>query len=172
MKKSTLKNQDLIKSVVDNLPGLVFRAINDGEWSFEFASRGAMALLGYAPEKLVSAKAFSHMIPKKDQEENQRVLAKISMEKPHYELIYRVRTAPGKIKWVKEEGTGVFSEAGQLVALDGFLVEITKQKTAELELREENLRLKSSIRDRRGLDKLIGKSMVMREVYDLNLPDS
>jgi len=52
-----------------------------------------------------------------------------------------------------------------LIALDGFLVDITKQKTAELELREENLRLKSSIRDRHGLDKLIGKSMVMREVY-------
>jgi transcriptional regulator with PAS, ATPase and Fis domain len=48
-------------------------------------------------------------------------------------------------------------------------VDITDQKTAELELREENLRLKSSIRDRHGLDKLIGKSMVMREVYDLIL---
>jgi len=92
MKKPTIKKQDLIKSVVDNLPGLVFRVINDGEWSFEFASRGAMALLGYAPEKLVSAKAFSHMIPKKDQEENKRVLAKISMEKPHYEVIYRVQS--------------------------------------------------------------------------------
>jgi hypothetical protein len=61
------------------------------------------------------------MIPKKDQEENKHVLAKISMEKPHYKVIYRVRTAPGKIKWVKEEGTGVYSEAGELVALDGFL---------------------------------------------------
>ena len=109
------------------------------------------------------------MIPKKDQKENKRVLSKISMEKPHYEVIYRVRTAPGKIKWVKEEGTGVFSNDGELIALDGFLVDITKQKTAKLELREENLRLKSSIRDRHGLDKLIGKSMVMKEVYDLIL---
>ena len=105
------------------------------------------------------------MIPKKDQKENKRVLSKISMEKPHYEVVYHIRTAPGDIKWVKEEGTGVFSNDGELIALDGFLVDITKQKTAELELREENLRLKSSIRDRHGLDKLIGKSMVMREVY-------
>ena len=105
------------------------------------------------------------MIPKKDQKENKRVLSKISMEKPHYEVVYRICTAPGGIKWVKEEGTGVFSNGGELIALDGFLVDITKQKTAELELREENLRLKSSIRDRHGLDKLIGKSMVMREVY-------
>jgi DNA-binding NtrC family response regulator len=72
-----------------------------------------------------------------------------------------------KIKWVKEEGTGFYSAAGELVALDGFLVDITDQKTAEIELREENLRLKSSIRNRHGLDKLIGKSLVMKEVYEL-----
>jgi PAS domain S-box-containing protein len=128
MKKSTIQNQDLIKSVVDNLPGLVFRAVNDGEWTFKFASRGAVALLGYAPEELVSATAFRHMIPKEDQEENRRVLSQISKENPHYELVYRIRTAPGKIKWVKEEGTGFYSAAGELVALDGFLVDITDQK--------------------------------------------
>ena len=164
-----MKNQDLIKSVVDNLPGLVFRAINDGEWTFEFASRGALALLGYAPEELISATAFRQMIPEEDQKNNKRVLSQISKENPHYELVYRIRTAPGKIKWVKEEGTGVYSETDALVALDGFLVDITDQKTAEIELREENLRLKSSIRDRHGLDRLIGKSLVMKEVYDLIL---
>jgi PAS domain S-box-containing protein len=167
MKKSTIQNQELIKSVVDNLPGLVFRAVNDGEWTFKFASRGAVALLGYAPEELISATAFRHMIPKEDQEENRRILSQISKENPHYELVYRIRTAPGKIKWVKEEGTGVYSAAGELVALDGFLVDITEQKTTEIELREENLRLKSSIRNRHGLDKLIGKSLVMKEVYEL-----
>ena len=164
-----MKNQDLIKSVVDNLPGLVFRAINDGEWTFEFASRGALAMLGYAPEELISATAFRQMIPEEDQKNNRRVLSQISKENPHYELVYRIRTAPGKIKWVKEEGTGVYSETDALVALDGFLVDITDQKTAEIELREENLRLKSSIRDRHGLDRLIGKSLVMKEVYDLIL---
>jgi PAS domain S-box-containing protein len=167
MKKPTPKKQDLIKSVVDNLPGLVFRVVNDGEWTFRFASHGALAILGYAPQELVSATAFRNMIPKKDQQANKRVLRQISEEKPYYEVVYRIRTAPGKIKWVKEQGTGVYSETGELVALDGFLVDITDQKTAEIELREENLRLKSSIRNRHGLDKLIGKSMVMKEVYDL-----
>ena len=64
MKKPFIKKQDLIKSVVDNLPGLVFRVINDGEWTFKFASRGALALLGYVPEELVSATTFRKMIPK------------------------------------------------------------------------------------------------------------
>ena len=99
MKKPTPKKRDLIKSVVDNLPGLVFRVVNDGDWIFRFASHGALALLGYAPEKLVSATAFRNMIPKKDQEANERVLSQISQAKPHYEVVYRIRTAPGKIKF-------------------------------------------------------------------------
>ena len=66
MKKPNTEKPDLITSVVDNLPGLVFRVMNDGEWTFKFASRGALALLGYAPEELVSATAFRHMIPKED----------------------------------------------------------------------------------------------------------
>ena len=167
MKQPPIKTEKLIRSVLDNLPGLVFRVINDGEWTFEFASQGALDLLGYAPEKLISTKAFSHMIPKKDREKNKRILSKISAESPHYEVTYRVRTAPGDIKWVKEEGTGVFSKDGKLVALDGFLMDITRQKTAELELREENLRLKTSMHHKHGLDRLVGKSMVMRNVYDL-----
>lgn len=167
MKKSTKEKQDLITSVVDNLPGLVFRVMNDGEWTFKFASRGAQALLGYSPEELVSATTFRKMIPEIEQENNERVLSQVSQEKPHYEVVYRIRKASGKIKWVKEEGTGVFSDTGELVALDGFLFDITDQKNAEIELREENIRLKSSIRDRHGLDKLIGKSMVMKDVYDL-----
>jgi PAS domain S-box-containing protein len=172
MKQPTIKKQRLIKDVLDNLPGLVFRVTNDGEWTFELASRGAIDLLGYAPEKLVSSRAFSHMIPKKDREKNRRILSKVSVEKPHYEAIYRICTAPGDTKWVKEEGTGVFSEDGELVALDGFLVDITNQKNDELNLREENLRLKSSMHHKHGLDRLVGKSMVMREVYDLILKAS
>lgn len=167
--KKAAKKTELIKSVVDNLPGLVFRVINDGEWTFGFASSGARALLGFAPEELVTARSLRHMIPEEDQKENRRVLSLISKENPHYEVVYRIRTAPGKIKWVKEEGTGIFSGKGKLLALDGFLVDITDQKTAEIQLREENLRLKSSIRDRHGLDKLLGKSLVMKEAYDLIL---
>ncbi len=67
MKKSIINKQDLFKSVVDNLPGLVFRAINDGKWTFKLASRGASALWGYAPDELVSAIAFRKIIPEKNQ---------------------------------------------------------------------------------------------------------
>ena len=167
-KKTHLKKQ-LLNNVLDNLPGLVFRIINDGDWTFEYASRGSMALLGYAPDELINAKTLRNMIPQEDQALNQKVLSKITQKNPHYIAVYRVRTASGHTKWVKEEGTGVFSTDGRLMALDAFLMDITDQKMTEERLREENTRLRSNIKDKHRLDNLIGKSLAMRELFDMIL---
>jgi PAS domain S-box-containing protein len=139
--------RQLLNDVLDNLPGLVFRTINDGEWTFEYASRGSMALLGYAPDELINAKTLRNMIPEEDQALNRKVLSKINRRNPHYKAVYRVRTASGHTKWVKEEGTGVFSSDGRLMALDAFLMDITDQKMTEQRLRRENVRLRSNIKD-------------------------
>jgi PAS domain S-box-containing protein len=166
--KTQLKKQ-LLNDVLDNLPGVVFRTINDGEWTFEYASRGSVALLGYAPDELINVKTLRNMIPEEDQIQNRRILSKISQKNPQYKAVYRVRTASGKTKWVKEEGTGVFSADGRLEALDAFLIDVTDQKMTEEKLREENIRLRSNIKDHHRLDNLIGKSLAMRELYDLIL---
>ena len=168
-KEKTHLLRQLLEDVLDNLPGLVFRTINDGNWTFEYASRGAKALLGYEPHELINAKTLRNMIPEEDQALNRKVLSKITQKNPHYKAVYRVRTASGHTKWVKEEGTGVFSPEDRLMALDAFLMDITDQKVTEEKLREENIRLRSNIKDRHRLDNLIGKSLAMRELYDLIL---
>lgn len=165
--KKSLSKKQLANDVLDNLPGLVFRTINDGEWTFEYASRGAGALLGYAPEELINAKTLRNMIPKEDQALNRKVLSKVTKKTPHYKAVYRIRTSSGHTKWVQEEGTGIFSGKGRLVALDAFLMDITDQKMMEEKLRKENTRLRSNIQDRHRLDKFIGKSLAMKELYDL-----
>lgn len=158
--------RELLADVLDNLPGLVFRTINDGHWTFEYASQGAMAMLGFAPDELVNVKTLRNMIPKADQTKNRKILSKITQKNPHYQAVYRIKTASGQTKWVKEEGTGVFSAQGRLLALDAFLVDITEQKVTEERLRQENTRLRSEIKGRHRLDDLIGRSVAMGELYD------
>jgi transcriptional regulator with PAS, ATPase and Fis domain len=80
-----------------------------------------------------------------------------------------VRTADGLEKWVWEQGEGVFDENGRLVALEGFITDVTAYKEVELDLRKENLRLRSTISERYKFGKIIGKSAPMQEVYDLIL---
>jgi signal transduction histidine kinase len=51
-------------------------------------------------------------------------------------MVYRIAVADGEEKWVWEQGRGVYSSAGQLVALEGFIADITVRRQAEEELRK------------------------------------
>jgi transcriptional regulator with PAS, ATPase and Fis domain len=90
------------------------------------------------------------------------------MKRP-FSFIYRIRAASGEEKWVWEQGEGVFDANDQLVALEGFISDVTAYKEVELDLRKENRRLRSSISDRYRFGDIIGKSNAMQAVYDLIL---
>ena len=157
----------MANQVLDNLPGLGFRAINDGQWTFAYASKGARELLGYTPEQLMDSKQLRKMIPREDQQANQTILSRITRKNPHYKAIYRVYTRSGECKWVREEGFGFFSDEGALMFIDGLLMDVTEHKLREEALLKENNQLRSTIQHRHRLDNLIGDSLAMREMYDL-----
>lgn len=161
----TVKNVAL-KDVLDNLPGLVFRVVNDGLWTFAYANKGARRLLGYTAGELIDSKKLRKMIPREDQIENQKLVDRLTPENPHLTSVYRLNVASGKTKWVREEATGFFSKTGKLLFLDGFLVDITDQKVKEETLEHENIQLKSSLHDKNRLDHLVGESIAMKELFD------
>ena len=48
-----------------------------------------------------------------------------------FKLIYRMRTADGRIKWVWEHGLGVYSKKGELIGIEGFIADISARKRIE-----------------------------------------
>lgn len=158
-----------LTALMDNLTGMAFRCSNDEDLTIEYASRGSIPMLGYTPRELIQNKAFRKIVHKKDQHRNKAILNNLSRWSPRYRLIYRVRTAEGDDKWVREEGIAIFSRDGQFKAIEGLLTDITDHKLIEIELERENSRLKSSMGQRFRLERLIGKSEVMQEIYDLIL---
>ena len=154
-------------ALMDNLPGMAFRCLNDADLTIEYASRGSVDLLGYEPRELIRDKAFRKMVHPDDQDRNKTTLGNLSVAAPRYRMIYRIKTAHGQNRWVMEEGKALFSAQGRFRFIEGLLTDITDQKVVELELHRENLRLKSSMGQRFRLEKLIGKSDAMQRVYDL-----
>jgi PAS domain S-box-containing protein len=81
--------------------------------------------------------------------------------------------------WVSLHARSIFDSKGKIVLIEGMILDITekrKQRDAlqkrEALLREENLKLKSNIKDRYRFAGIIGKSPEMQEVYDLILKAS
>lgn len=167
MNQKPNNRHNIATDVLDNLPGLVFRVINDGVWTFAYASNGSIPLLGYKPNELVDIRNLRKMIPEGDVVTNRKILSKVSPDNPHYKVIFRIRSHTGDIKWVREEGTGFFAPNGKMLHLDGFLVDVTEYKEREQELVAENHILKSSIQHRQQLDGLIGESRAMLKMCDM-----
>lgn len=154
-----------MSTLLDNLPGMAFRCLNDADLTFEYASRGAKSIIGFSPEQIVNIYAFRQLVHKEDQARNVEIIKNLSPENNRYVLIYRMQSAWGEYRWIHEQGKAIFSEEGTLQAIDGLLTDITDQKNEEIKLREENNRLRFSINERYRLGEIIGKSEAIQAVY-------
>ena len=158
-----------LSTLMNNLPGMAYRCKPDNQLSMEFASQGSYKLLGCHPSDLVGKtdNAYRKLVDPSDREYLIKCVSAALNEKRFFSLIYKVRKKTGEMIWVWEQGEGVFSAKGKLLALEGFITDITQQKKAELDLRKENIKLKNLTNDRYKFGEIVGKSPEMQKVYDL-----
>ena len=125
-----------LSTLMGNLPGMVYRCRNDKDWTLEFASEGCLDLTGYPREDLTGNRqiAYAQLIRAEDQETVWSGVQEALRENRPFQLTYRITTAKGEEKWVWEQGRGIYSPSGELLALEGFITDITARKRAELAL--------------------------------------
>ncbi|HEX2896778.1 MAG TPA: ATP-binding protein [candidate division Zixibacteria bacterium] len=132
------ESQRTLETLMKNLPGMAYRCSNDRQWTMKFVSEGCIKLTGYQQADLIDNKVLSYnsLIHKEDRErvwqESQKAL---DMRIPS-RLIYRIYTKENQLKWVWEQGRGVFDEKGKFLALEGFIIDITEQTEYQNKLRK------------------------------------
>ncbi len=138
------KREREISVLLGNLPGMAYRCSNDRDWTMKFVSEGCMELTGYRPEELTDNKEISYadLIFPEDRERVRETVQEGLEEKRQFTLEYRIDTRSGIIKWVWEQGRGVFDENGELENIQGFITSISERKKAQqkLEYKEQKLR--------------------------------
>ncbi|MCP4686270.1 MAG: PAS domain S-box protein [bacterium] len=128
-----------LATLMDNLPGIVYRCRNDRDYTMEFISDGCREVTGYSPEELVdnASLSFNDLIHADDQSMVWEQIQQAVVDQRNYTLTYRINCRDGQEKWVWEQGVGVFDDSGRLLALEGFISNITDQKNNEDALRRE-----------------------------------
>ena len=139
-----------LATVLSNLPGAVYRCRADKDWTIDFLSDGYRALTGYEPAELIGKSGIHHseIIHPDDRLEELNALRAAVAEHRHYQVEYRLRTAQGQEKWVWEQGTGVFSESGELDAIEGFTTDISDRKRVEAALQGAHDELELRVQER------------------------
>jgi PAS domain S-box-containing protein len=140
MEKALLDSEHSKYILFDNLPGVAYRCILDREWTMLFLSQGCKELMGYAPESLINNKeiSFNQLILPSYRE---KVWSKwIHLMNKHEKVQdeYEIITASGEIKWISDQGQGVYNEYGKLIAIEGLMIDITERKQQEIKIKYIN----------------------------------
>ena len=161
------ESQRVMSTLMGNLPGMAYRCRCDRDWSMEFISEGCLALTGYSPSEVMgnSRVSYGKLIYPRDREMVWKTVMKSVKKKEHYQLVYRIIRADKKIRWVWERGLGIYSPTGKLLALEGFIADMTEQKQAEEQL--EHSRKQLSIHADHLHTLLEGeRAEIAREIHD------
>jgi PAS domain S-box-containing protein len=137
------KSETSLINLISNLNGMVYSCKNDKNWTMNFVSSGSLELTGYKPEDLEKNNviSFNTVIHPDDREAVWDEVQKALKNKVPFILNYRITTLEGKLKYVWEQGRGVWSNSGELEGLQGFITDITKQVDAEQKVKNSQAQL-------------------------------
>ncbi|SFC45130.1 PAS domain S-box-containing protein [Flagellimonas taeanensis] len=117
-----------LRTLVENLPGIVFRRKNDSDWTMQYISDGCRWITGYWPEKLCRSGGitWASLIHPMDREDVWNTVQTAVSKKEKFQLKYRITDKDGNVHWISETGISV-DKKGSAVYLEGYMQDITVQ---------------------------------------------
>ena len=126
------------KTLVANIPGAVYRCVNDGERTMEYVSDTIGDITGYPASDFIEDRCRTYagiMHPQDGMMVREAVEDSVRNKIP-FSIEYRLVRAGGDSIWVLDKGRGVFNELGELLSLQGVIFDITVQKQLADKLKE------------------------------------
>jgi diguanylate cyclase (GGDEF)-like protein/PAS domain S-box-containing protein len=135
-------NARMLKTLLANVDGMVYRRRLDADWTMEFVSQGCLRVTGHQPADILLSHriAYDDLTLADDRLWVREAIRCAVAEFRSFDLEYRIVHADGSVRWVWERGSGVIDVEGRAVALEGLIQDITKRKHAETMLREAERR--------------------------------
>lgn len=128
----------ILASMLENIPGVVYRCHNDPEWTMLYMSHGVTSLTGYPPEDLIGNNILSYasLILREDRPYVWSEIQQKTEQNLPYEIQYRIITSEGVEKTVWERGRGTTDSHGTQRLLEGYITDVSSRSRAEHSLRD------------------------------------
>ena len=130
----------LLRSLVANIPGAVYRCVRDEDWTMEWLSDAFEEISGYPASDFIESaeRTFASVIHPADREQVERSVSEAVEARRAFTLEYRIVRRDGEIRWVLERGRLQEADDGRRW-LDGAIFDVTARHEAEDALRERAL---------------------------------
>ncbi|WP_373056763.1 PAS domain-containing protein [Zunongwangia sp. H14] len=152
------KAKNYLDNLINSLPGVAYRCKVDEHWTMTFLSPKVKELTGYPASDFLKneKRSFSSIIFPEDLEITYQALDQIQ-QKNFFRIKYRLQRADGTLTWVEEQGTGVYSSKGELLYIDGVIVDITNKIRQDQEIEENNRRYQALVQEGSDLISIVDK---------------
>lgn len=133
-------NEALLRSMVDNIPGALYRGACDRDWTMHWLSDEVKTITGYPASDFIgnSVRTFASVIHPDDRDYVERSVAQAVDGGRPFNLEYRILRREGEVRWVLERGQAQDAGDGRL-RLHGAIFDITVRRAAEQALREREV---------------------------------
>ncbi len=124
------KSRDRFQSLVQNIPGNVYRCLYDEDWTMLYIGRDFDNISGYPSIDFInnSKRSFESIIYEDDRSMVRHEIDRAIEQKKFWNIEYRVKRKDCGLSWVQERGRAVYDSNGCIEYLDGFMLDITEQK--------------------------------------------
>ena len=133
-------NEALLRSLVENIPGALYRGAWDRDWTMHWLSDEIEAITGYPASDFIdnSVRTFASVIHPDDRAQVEGSVAQAVNAGRPFNLEYRIMRRDGELRWVLERGAAQDGGDGRRW-LDGAIFDITIRRAAEQALREREV---------------------------------
>jgi PAS domain S-box-containing protein len=153
------ESERFLSSILKNLPGVFYRCLNDKDWTMLFITKNIKKISGYSPELFLSKKInYNDLIVPEYKNYVWTEIQKAIKNKTFFYLTYPILNKYNKQVWIQEQGAPVYDEKNNLIGLEGYLNDITKQYLLEQQkikikiIEENNKALFKEIEQRKKIE--------------------
>lgn len=159
------RNLLLFDSLIEQSPDLIY--FKDRESRFIKINKSLAAMYGLEnPDQAAGKSDFDFLTDDEARVSREEEKQVMETEKPLVSEIQRKSFKDGSAVWMLRTKFPLRDNQGQIIGTIGVSRDITKSKQVEEELKRQQKKLESAIRDRYRLGRIVGKSSVMLEVYE------
>jgi two-component system, cell cycle sensor histidine kinase and response regulator CckA len=132
-----LSTHTRLQHLLSSSPAVIYLRKSSGDGGITFVSDNVTAKLGYQPQELIENPKFwaEHIHP--DDAKQLFAIAPYLLQHKYHVLEYRFLDKNGTYRWMRDEMRLVYNQAGNLQEIVGAWYDITENKRAQEQVREQ-----------------------------------